>query len=78
MIGPYKLSGYRIDSAKEKLRLTVDRASVIDPNHRRLSRDKMGRDSVSGTGFLISGSEIQETFPKKLACGCIIDTEREY
>jgi len=77
LIGPHKLSGYRIDGAKEKLWLTIDGTLAADLGHRRLWRNKMGHDSVGGTGFLIAGTEIQETLPEKPACGRVIDAERE-
>jgi hypothetical protein len=77
MIGPQKLSGCRIDSTKEKLGLTIDGVSAADLGHRRLWRNKMGHDSVGGTGFLIAGTEIQDTFPEKPACSRVIDAERE-
>jgi hypothetical protein len=77
MIGPRKLSGYRIDGTKEKLGLTINGTSAADLGHCRLWHNKMGHDSVGGTGFLIAGTEIQETFPEKPACGRVIDAERE-
>jgi hypothetical protein len=77
MIGPHGLSGHHIDGTKEKLGLTLKGALASDLGHGRLWRDKVGCDSVGGIEFLIAGIEIQETFPKKPACGRIIDTERE-
>jgi outer membrane protein assembly factor BamA len=77
LIGPHKLSGYRIDGTEEKLGLTIDGTSAEDLGHRRPWRKKMGHDSVGGTGFLIAGTEIQEPLPEKPACGRVIDAERE-
>src|SRR6185295_7197823 len=77
MISPHQLSGCRIDGAKEKLWLSVDSATAVDLGHRRLWRNKTGHDSVGGAELLIAGIEIQETFPEKPTCGCVIDTERE-
>jgi hypothetical protein len=77
MIGPHELSGFYIDGTKEKLGLTLEGASASDLGHGRLWRDKLGCNSVGGIGFLITGIEIQETFPKKPARGCVIDAERE-
>ena len=77
MIGPHKLSGYRIDGTKEKLGSTIDGTSAADLGHRRLWRSEMGDDSVGGTGFFIADTEIQETLPEKLACGRVIDAKRE-
>ena len=77
MIGPHKLSGYRIDGTKEKLGLTIGGTSAADLGHRRLWRTKLGHHSEGGTGILIAATEIQEAFPEKPACGRVIDAERE-